>query len=140
MPEGVGYASSNVVAGAGLELNYVANRVFAYSGLFAATTSDQTMFNFVTGAETIKGFFECMGNFNPNSSGNIGDGKNTAFQIYLNGVVVSAIKIATGGEQMPSKERQHLIIPPYTNVKLTVLSSGASATETSTATFVGKIL
>jgi len=140
MPEGVDYASSNVIAGTGLELNYVQDRVYAYSGTFPAATSDQTMLEFMTGSKTIKGLFECMGTFNPNASGNIGDGKNTAFQIYLNGVVVSSIKIGSIGESMPTKERQEIIIPPYTNVKLTVLSSGASGTELSTATFVGKSL
>jgi hypothetical protein len=87
MPEGIPYASTNVVAGAGLELNYVGNHVFAFSGgiITLAGNADATMLDMVTGSEYIVGDFVFFAAVDPNLTG----GVKTKFKLTLNGVKVA---------------------------------------------------
>ena len=118
MPEGVGYASSNVVASAGLELNYVEDRVYAYSGTFQSATSAFTMLDFTTGAKTIKGLFAFNGQIRFDSS--VSAGGYSGYQVSFNW--------------------EKVVIPPYTNVKVEGVSGEATATELMTVVFTGKTL
>jgi len=109
MPEGIPYAGSNVVAGAGLELNYVGNHVYAASGLIpnAGTGApDSTMLNFTTGAKAIIATLD----FNDNSTG----GSDIYFRMNYNSIVVLDAK--GGLEFLPWK--YNILIPPYTNVEV----------------------
>ena len=109
MPEGVGYSGSNVVAAAGLELNYVGNRVYAASGLIVDTGTggpNTTLLNFVTGANAIVATLD----FNDDSTG----GSDIYFRMTYNGVGV--IDAKGGQEFLPWK--YDIFIPPYTNVEV----------------------
>jgi len=138
MPEGVGYASSNVVASAGLELNYVGNHVYAFSGTFASATSAFTMLDFTTGAKTIKGLFAFNGQIRFDSS--VSAGGYSGYQVSFNGIIVALAKTDTTNNDMPIKGWEKVIIPPYTNVKVEGVSGEATATELMTVVFTGKTL
>jgi len=138
MPEGVGYASTNVVAGAGLDLNYVQDRCFAYSGLFEAKTQEQTLLDFATGSDVIVGKFTFNGLTRIASAS---DGGITAWQVQFNGIPVSQTKSDTGGgPDSPGQTFQEVIIPPYTSVKAICISSEDTANEHTCITFTGKTI
>ena len=137
MPEGVGYASTNVVAAAGLDLNYVQDRCFAYSGLFEATTSTQTVLDFATGSNVIVGKFTFNGltRLAAASAGGI-----TAFQVTFNGIAISQCKCDTAAHDMPAQNFQDVVIPPYTSVQVQILSGEDTANEKTCVTFTGRTL
>jgi hypothetical protein len=135
MPEGIPYASTNVVAGAGLELNYVGNHVFAFSGgiITLAGNADATMLDMVTGSEYIVGDFVFFAAVDPNLTG----GVKTQFKLTLNGVKVAEVDADTSQEDMQTYIRFPIIIPPYTNVKVVNEASGDGFATY--ATFSGKV-
>jgi len=134
MPEGIPYASSNVIAGAGLELNYVGDHAYAYSGM--STASAQTLLEFTSGSKLIVGTITCAGSI-PNNGGGIANGDISAFTLSMNGVEVARMKTDTAQEDMPTYAEYAILIPPYTAVKLTVNSSGTQGVTS--AMIIGKV-
>jgi hypothetical protein len=137
MPKGVGYASSNVVAGAGLELNYVQNRVFAYSGLKAATTAVKTYLSFQTGADTIVGTLQTNAPVDDDTST---VGAVSATEVLLNGVKIAILKTDSKDEDQPASERMKLILPPYTTVLVTMIDDANESDRYGSVSFTGKVL
>jgi hypothetical protein len=134
MPEGVGYSGSNVVAGAGLELNVVGDYAYAYSGLKTGTATTVTYLSFTTGNYILVGTFQL------NSVVTIDDpalGDASAMVINFNGVPVSNLKADGELERAPASQDQEVIIPPYTVVLVTIHSGGSAGD--SSATFTGRI-
>jgi len=139
MPEGVGYASSNVVAGAGLDLNYVADRVFAYSGLHAASTAQSGLqvLSFTTGNKVIVG--EMQLNAEVDDDDPTLGGAST-LMISINGIKVSLLKADGELERAPSSQTQRLVFPPYTVVECILDSGQGGGDHYASVTFVGKVL
>jgi len=139
MPEGIPYASSNVIAGTGLELNYVGDRCFAYSGTFQINTTAFTMLDFTTGSEPIKGRFYGYGPIKFDGT-NINSGQFGGFQYSFNGNVVATSKSDTSQHDMGQVLEFECILPPYTNVKVEGLSYATTAGFLMEVTFTGKIV
>ena len=138
MPEGVGYASSNVIAGTGLDLNYVQDKVYAYSGTFQASTANATMFSFQTGNKIIEGEFTLNGQVYYVSGS---AGGHSVFKLIFNGIVVGLYKtLTTDSGDMPVQCFQKVIIPPYTQVELQCISGENTANELLTAVFTGTVI
>ena len=133
MPEGIPYSSSNVVAGAGLDLNYVGEFVFGYSGTFGTSISEQTILNTVSPADTIVGEFQFNQPVNPESLAD----ESGACQIKFNGVPIAILK-TTEGSGMTGSVTQKVVIPPYTKIDVTCEGSDNQASTLQTLTFVGK--
>jgi len=113
MPEGTPYASSNVVAGTGLDLNYVGKHCFAYSGSIIVNNSTETLLSFTTGSSYIIAEFKDGIDFT-----NVGT-KFVGFTIKINDIVVltNYHTVDSGGKNesnTPSTYR--LVIPPYSQV------------------------
>jgi len=127
MPEGVGYSSSNVVASAGLELNYIGNHCYAYSGqVVTGGGAEATLLSFTTGAETIVGTLAFTENERASN--------NIELKAFLNGV-----RIIDSEYDASPQETRHvfpLLFPPYTVVS--ILFSAGGTNITGTAWFVGK--
>ena len=124
--------------GVGASLNYLGDRVYAYSGTFASLNSATTMLEFTTGSESIKGQLVCNAAIDF-STGNIDSGVTTGFKVSIDGQVVSLMKTDSGAEDMPSNSVQELILAPFTTVKVERIASGGNATFLNTATFTGRI-
>jgi hypothetical protein len=137
MPEGIPYSGSNVVAGTGLELNYVGAYVFAYSGTFPSANASAIMLNFTTGSKSIIGELQCNGSVRIVDSDT---GDTTAFQISFNGVVVALLKTETGQEDSPPSATQTFILPPYTNVEVLRDGVADNLTTLNTVGFTGKVI
>jgi len=133
MPEGVPYASSNVVAGAGLDLNYVGEFVFAYSGTFGSSIAEQTLLDTVSPADIIIGEFQYNQPVNPESLAD----ESGAIQIKFNGVSISIMKVSEGSG-MTGSVTQKVVIPPYTKIVATCEGSDNQAATLQSFTFVGK--
>jgi hypothetical protein len=136
MPEGIPYASTNVVAGAGLELNYVGDHAYAYSGTVQAATGAVTLLEFTSGSSTFVGRINCAGAI-PNNGAGVGSGCVSAFTLTMNGVEITRMKTETLQEDSPTFTEYPLMIPPYTSVKLIVLSNGTAGFVS--AMIVGKV-
>jgi len=133
MPEGVGYSGSNVVAGTGLELNYIGNHCYAYGGEFGRATAEQTVMNFTTGADYIVGeLFVSGGIAGGNASGGI-----TTFQVKLNGITSIWLKVESAQEDQPSNTKCKFILPPYTTLTVISDSDATDATFQTTTAFTG---
>jgi len=134
MPEGIPYASSNVVAGASLDLSYVGEFVFGYSGTFGASIAEQTLLDTVSPADIIIGEFQYNQPVNPAAPQS---DETSAVQIKFNGVTISIMKVHEG-TGMTGSVTQKVVIPPYTKIEATCESTDNQATFLSTLTFVGK--
>ena len=136
MPEGIPYASTNVVAAAGLDLNYIGNHCFAYSGTHAANSTAATALEFTTGNQYIVGEIQLNAAVN---STNPANGSSTLALIKFNGVIISIIKSEGHVDDMPNVATQKVIVPPYTNVTISVDSNDDQAAQFATVTFTGKL-
>jgi len=79
MPEGVGYSGSNVVAGAGLDLNYVQDRVYQVA------SSNVKHLEFRTGKKLIIAEFTAIAAALPAT---VADGAISLFKININGITM----------------------------------------------------
>jgi len=136
MPEGVNYSSSNVIAGAGLELNYIGNHCYAYSGTYPANITAATALEFTTGNQYIIGEIQLNAAINPTAPDN---GSSTLALITFNGITVSIIKAEAANNDIPTYATQKVLIPPYTNVKIVVDGNDNQAAQFATITFSGKL-
>ena len=139
MPEGIPYASSNVIAGTGLELNYIGDHCYAYSGKFSSSTTTQTMINFNTGSGTIIARIQCNGATADINSSTVGNGATTTFTIKVNGIIVARIKTDTSTEDMPTTAENELILPPYTNLTVAAIGTENDDNLTPTINIIGRV-
>jgi len=137
MPEGVGYASSNVVGGTGPDLNYIENRVFAYSGLKAATTSLKTYLSFQTGSKAIVGVLQVN---SPVDDDDPTVGVSSASEISVNSVKIALLKTDSQEEDKNSSERIKVVLPPYTNFLATMVDNANQGDRYGSMSFTGKVL
>jgi len=136
MPEGIDYASSNVIAGTGLELNFVQDRVYAYSGLHAALSAETTVLNFQTGNKTIVGIMQLNAPVDDDAPT---VGTETTANIYLNGVSIGILKGATGlADNAQGSVRTAIVLPPYTNVEVRLVSDSNESDRYGSMIFTGK--
>jgi len=127
MPEGIPYVGTNVIAGTGLELNYLGRHAYAYSGSFNPG-GGTTYLEFTTGAGYIVGTVE----INADYAGT--GGSNLQVEIAFNGIDV-VVERDVGNDYVPGDTEFKLIIPPYTNVKVTITGTTAPAN----ANFTGRV-
>jgi len=132
MPEGKGYGPQNT-ASTGLNLNYIGNHCYAYSGDFVSDAGNSTEYlHFTTGSEYIVG--TCQFHY-----GQSGQGDDYDYKIKFNGLVVSNYTSTGGGEDSEPDFPIPLIIPPYTEVVMFCQNLTSSTGRRQNVVFVGKI-
>ena len=109
--------------------------VYAYSGPTGASTSSQTVLDFTTGSKLIVGQFITCGSIVFSSA--VG-GVKSAFKISLNDAIVAQTQVDNQTDHSPGPLPVDLVIPPYTNVKVQVISDDTNANAQSTVLFVGR--
>jgi len=125
------------VASPGLGIRYVGpNYCYAYAGVFDATTSDVTVLSFTTGSGTIVGEVQFNAPFNPST---IITGKTGALTVKFNGIIIAALKASGDVETMPAMVTSQLIIPPLTEVLMSIISNGDDDSRKATITFTGRV-
>jgi len=134
MPEGIPYASSNVIAGTGLDLNYLGQKAYAYSGAVGVPNSETKLLSFQTGNKIISGRMY-TGYCSPTS---VTD--DIAFEVKLNGVLISARYTDTSKEANTINMIYFtMIIPPYTLVEVTATNISSATERDMCAIFTGNI-
>jgi len=111
MPEGVGYGAQNT-ASTGLNLNYIGNYAYAYSGAIACSNSEKELLNFKTGS----GLLVAKIKFAVATPSTENDSMRVIFE--LNGITVyqSILYSGIGGTFYQSnRESVNVIIPSYSH-------------------------
>ena len=123
-------------AGIGSTINYVGDFVYANSGPFGSSTSEQTMLNFTTGAEIIKGKITCFAqvHFDAPAQGGI-----STWQLSFNSEVIALMRLDSSAADMPTQGFMDLVIPPFTLVTLKVTSTENTPDEELTSMLTGRL-
>jgi len=130
MPEGVGYGSQ-YTASTGLGLNYIGNRVYAFSGSIAVDATEKDLLNFTTG----KGAILCNIQFNYIQV----TSEDFLYKVYLNDILVQGYSVSHSNLEAQSTVIP-LIIPPFTTVKLTAQNTTDNNARNQLVTLTGKIV
>jgi len=126
MPKGVGYASTNVVAGTGLELNVVNEFAYGYSGQIDLNNTTQTLLSFQTGNYTFVGQWQMV--FDKTA---FGTGESIGYTVQLNNIAVARLELEAAATTSEAVQQPvPLVIPPYTTVTITGDTDGGSIVVT----------
>ena len=108
-----------------------------YSGKYSATSSDQIVLSFTSGAGYIRGILQFNG-FNDDDSpgGNRSAGNCT---LNLNGEMVVLMTVGNAAIDAPHTERSEIIIPPFTKVEVIIDADETSADKWATVTLTGRV-
>jgi hypothetical protein len=124
-------------AGIGNTLNIIGDFAYSYTGNHAANTTAVEAMKFTTGNYIFKGTLQANMGIQ-----NAGVGASTAVtiaQTELNGSIISHIVAGNAGADSLTVVEQPLIIPPYTEIVVKLLSNEIEATRFMTATLTGRI-
>jgi len=136
MVEAEGIPPTASVASPGLSLNYIGSHCFAYSGLFAATISPQTLLAFSSGDGYISAIIQ--GNA-PVDDDTVSGGTVAAFMIIFNDQNISLLKADGTEEDMPTSVWQKFIIPPFTKVEVTMTANLNEADRYGSVGLAGRV-
>jgi len=135
MPEGVGYASANVTAGIGLGLNYIGDRVYAYSGIIVFNNSAAaTLLEFTTGSE----YIVCNAQYTVMDDGEQINEDDVRVVIKLN-EVKAFVNIDSGSPNRVQTAWPELVLPPYTKLQATMLNLTDASNLAGYFCIVGKV-
>jgi hypothetical protein len=135
MPEGIPYASTNVIAGVGKDLNYIGNRVYAYSGYVGFNNSAAVTFlEFTTGSE----YIVCTAQYTVMDDGEQINEDDVRVVIKLN-EVKAFVNIDSGSPNRVQTAWPELILPPYTKLQATMLNLTDASALAGYFCLVGKV-
>ena len=120
----------------GKHLSIIGNHCYAYSGTFTATSGFVEIINFQSPKGYIVSTISCNGLVNPADTG---PGTNSIFKIELNSIIIAYIKVETSNESMPSVIDLDCLIPPLTEVKVSVISDQVTTAKLGTVTITGRM-
>ena len=113
--------------GTGKHLSIAGNFAYAYSGLYAVSTTAVDQLSFTSGNYSIVGRVQLNG---PSREG-AHTGGGTTCVVTFNGVAVIILRNRTTDHESPSSTWSNIIIPPYTKVACRVDSPTSESAETS---------
>jgi hypothetical protein len=114
-------------------IEIIGDHAYAYAGLAAAATSIDTRLDFTTGN------YYFVGRLTANGSAALDAGNITDWVLSLNGTDVAKLQTETATEDQPPTVYNEIIIPPYTEVKVTSESNGDSAGRMTSCIMTGRI-
>jgi len=124
-------------AGTGSVLNYIGNRVYAYSGQLDDVDAYTTGLKFSTGPEIVHGMlqFDSMVQIS-----NIASGDVAAFKVLINNEAISITKLDGGQEDMPATIEIPIILASFTKVEIQYIGTANSSDFATFLRFTGKVL
>ena len=134
MPEGKGYGPQNT-ASTGLNLNIIGDFIYGFSGSIGVGNSETDLLDYTTGNYYVVGGW--FANFNQLTSDPIAT-EDFRFVLYLNDIQIAMMETADS-QQASRATVQDLIIPPFTNVKVTGRNYTGSANEPCGVVITGKV-
>ena len=132
-PEAV--PSNASVASTGLGLRYIGDHCYAYSGLYGASTTGQTVLDFTTGAGVIVATFQLNGNVDATGGGFVAAWSMVTF----NGINIALLKTASSAEDSPTTATVRLVIPPLTHVQAAIDSASDSGSAYGSLILTGRV-
>jgi len=136
MPEGVGYGPQNT-ASTGLSLNVIGKHAYAYSGLYAASTTPITTLDFTTGNYYLVGSVQLNAAVDDDNASLSNAG---TLLIQFNGISIGLLRAgADDAFNQDDSVSMDIIIPPYTAVIVKVDSTGTQSDRYLSAVITGKI-
>jgi hypothetical protein len=130
MPEGVGYGPQST-ASTGINLNYIGDHAYMYTGFTTVDNIKETIASFTTGA------FYVLGTFQPQYDTNTAT-DNYGFEILLNGEKICSTQITSATDYSPYQEIE-ILIPPFSNVEITAQNKTDTSDNDVGAIIIGKI-
>jgi len=133
MPEPDIIPISASVASVGNNLRYVGNWAYGYSGVVGVTGSVTQMFEATSGSGLI------VAKMQINSITNTDN--NLIYLIYLNDLIVQGYSVNQGTDRINTQPDNPLplIIPPFTNIKVTGENKSAGTSRDHAVTIVGRV-
>ena len=128
---GAGNVAGSNPAGVGTGLNYVGNKVYAYSGPVECDNSETTLLDFSTGSEAITGVFQLY--YDEVA------GDDFAYKINMDSQLIVGYQISGTDIMAQAYPGVDLLIPPYTRITITAQNLSTSNLKTQLATFMGEI-
>jgi len=126
---GAGNVASSNPAGTGTTLNYVGDFAYAYSGEVGVDDNETTLLEFNTGNNILVGTFQHM--YFADSA------DNYRWFLYLDGSKIGAA--ATGSLIETDRNEIELVIPPYSNIRISAQNFADSSSNNMGALVVGRI-
>jgi len=103
------------------------------------STSSQTCLDFTTDSSYILADFQFNAAICVVNNSCVGGGGTSGFALLFNDITVARVKAEGASENMPTTATQRLVIPPFTNVKITVLSDSGDTSFQSTVNLTGRV-
>jgi len=128
--------TSASIASTGLGIRYIGQHCYAYSGMFEASTSQQTALDFTSGQGYILGTFQWNGFVD---SSDPTSGNNSTMFIFFNNEQISYLKTDTGSEDNPVTVSETFIIPPFTRVVIYLDASSTTSSLVGAVNFTGRV-
>ena len=116
-------------------LSIAGDHAYAYSGTQGINTSAVTALSFTSGNFYLVGRIYCNGGVTAGSSA----GNLSGFNILFNGTSIGLLRTRTAADDSPDTVYNDIIIPPYTEVQVTITSGGTDAAILTTVLLTGKI-
>jgi len=139
MAEAEGIPPTASVASVGPGIRYIGKEhCYAYSGAFAASNTEQTLFDFITGSGYIVATLTLTAPIQL-VAGGISGGYPRGWQLNFNSQTVGMYKADTAQQDMPTVIEAQILIPPFTKVVLTSVDSGNDANYLGTAQLTGRV-
>ena len=130
MPEGVGYGPQNT-ASVGKGLNIIGRYAYAYSGGISTNNNETDLLDFETGSEVLDSVVYC---------GTLTSTDDFRFVIYINGEASFFVQIlASANYGMPRNATMPMVLPPFSNVRITAQNTTDTTAHDACATVTGKI-
>ena len=128
--------TSASIASTGKGIRYIGQHCYAMSGFYEASTTETEVLNFTTGSGYIDALIQLNGAVDDD---NPADRQSTTGAIYFNGIGVAILACGNSAVDAPMTDRNRLIIPPFTNVKIDVDSDANQADQYVTVNVIGRV-
>jgi len=130
---GAGNVAGSNPAGIGSSLNYIGNHVYANSGTYEAKNTTQTVLEFTTGNNYIVGTLQ-LNSAVQYSNASV---RQSAAKISFDSQIIALI--LGSAEDAPVSQTTDILIPPFTNVKVEVISAQSDSDNFTTVSIVGRV-
>ena len=117
-------------------LEIIGQHAYAYSGLFAALNTDQTVLSFTSGNYYVHGWLQLNGAVDDDSPSST---TLTACRVAFNGVGLFILVTGDGAHRSLRSIRQKIIIPPYTEVVAILDSESSAADQYGSVVITGRV-
>jgi len=116
----------------GLEIRYVGEFAYAYSGPIACNNVETILIETLTGSGII------VGSFQPDYAESVVYSEDLLFQVYMNEIVIYKTTLSAATSYTPTEEIE-IILPPLTQFKITGTNTTNTSNRKGAIIFTGRV-